>query len=309
MSSRHGRMRALIAAVAAVVATAVLAFVVAPAQAAAGQHTAVYYQTQYDGDRYVSPKAITDHGAPVSDVIVGALHLNSPTDVRLNDDAPNDPKFSQMWQDLADMQGKGVRVEAMVGGAAQGSFQKLDTEFDKYYPALKNVIDTYHLDGVDLDVEETMSLQGMERLIGQLRADYGPEFTITLAPVASALSGGGNLSGFSYEDLYRDKGSDISWFNAQFYNGFGEPSSTSDFDAIVNRGVIPAEKISVGALTNPANGGSGYVDVPTLQNTLRQLGEEHSSFGGVTGWEYFNARPAGGSDPWQWVSDVASALG
>lgn len=309
MSSKPGRIRALVAAVAALVATAVLAFLVAPAQAAAGQHAAVYYQTQYDDGRYVSPKSLTDNGAPVTDVIVGALHLNSPTDVRLNDDPVGDRKFSQMWSDLAAVQSSGVRVELMVGGAAPGSFERLDTQFDQYYPALKNVIDTYHLDGVDLDVEEEMSLQGVERLIGQLRADYGPQFTITLAPVASALSGGGNLSGFSYEDLYRDEGSDISWFNAQFYNGFGDASSTADFDSIVDKGVIPAEKISVGALTNSGNGGSGYVDVPTLQNTLRQLGEKYTAFGGVTGWEYFNATPASGSDPWQWVTDVASALG
>ncbi len=299
----------VVAAVAALAVSAVPAFAAEPAQAAAGQHAAVYYQTQFDGDRYVSPKSLTDNGAPVTDVLVGALHLNSPTDVRLNDDPPGDGKFSRMWSDLAAMQGSGVRVIGMVGGAAPGSFERLDTEFDSYYPALKNVIDTYHLDGVDLDVEEKMSLQGMEKLIGQLRADYGPEFTITLAPVASALSGGPNLSGFSYEDLYRDKGSDISWFNAQFYNGFGDASDTADFDAIVDKGIIPAEKISVGALTNPANGGSGHVDVPTLQDTLRQLGEKHTSFGGVTGWEYFNAEPADGSEAWQWVREVASALG
>lgn len=297
----------LLVALAAVVA-ALLTFAVLPAEAAGGRHAAVYYQSQYNGDEYVSPLALTDNGAPVTDVIVGAFHLNSPDDVRLNDDPPSDGKYSQMWSDLAAVQGKGVHVLGMIGGAAPGSFQRLDTEFDAYYPALKNMISTYHLDGVDLDVEEDMSLPGIERLISSLRADFGPDFLITLAPVASALSGGGNLSGFNYDDLYRDSGADISWFNAQFYNGWGDASNTDGYDAIIDRGIIPAEKVAVGALTNPSNGGSGYVEVSGLQATLRSLADKYSDFGGVTGWEYYNAQPASGSSPWQWVTDVASAL-
>ena len=90
----------------------------------------------------------------------------------------------------------------MVGGAAPGSFTRLDTEFDTYYPRLRDYITTYGLDGVDLDVEQPMSLAGMERLIDALRADFGRHFVITLTPVAPALSGGGNLSGFDYDALY-----------------------------------------------------------------------------------------------------------
>jgi chitinase len=241
--------------------------------------------------------------------VLAAFHLNGDGSVHLNDDPPSAGKFAQMWTDLARMQKAGVRVTAMVGGAAQGSFQRLDTQFDTYYPLLKSVITTYGLDGVDLDVEEIMSLAGMERLIDKLRADFGAGFVITLAPVATAMSGGGNLSGFNYEQLYRDRGSDISWFNIQFYNGWGSIANTSGYDAIVNRGLIPPQKLVAGALSSPNNGGSGYVSVTALSSVLTSLVAAHRDFGGVDGWEYFNSLPGGTAAPWQWAGTMATAQG
>ncbi|HWE29830.1 MAG TPA: ricin-type beta-trefoil lectin domain protein, partial [Polyangia bacterium] len=130
----------------------------------------VYYQTQYSGNTYVSPLPLTTNATRVSDIAVAAFHLQSDLTVHLNNDPPSDATFTQMWKDLATMQSQGVRVEAMIGGAAKGSFAGLDTDFADYYPLLKNIIDTYHLDGVDLDVEETMSLAGIEKVILQLRS-------------------------------------------------------------------------------------------------------------------------------------------
>jgi chitinase len=185
----------------------------------------------------------------------------------------------------------------------------LDTDFATYYPLLKNVVSTYHLNGLDLDIEENMSLGGVERLIDQLHTDFGSGFLVTLAPVATALSGGGNLSGFSYDQLYRDRADSIAWFNAQFYCGWGSLSSTSGYDAIINHGVVPADKVVAGTLTNPANCGSGYVDPGTLSSTLGALTSSYPNFGGVAGWEYFNSLPGGTSAPWQWAASVSAAMG
>ncbi|WP_306337470.1 glycosyl hydrolase family 18 protein [Streptomyces sp. KL118A] len=279
---------------------------------AAGKRVVVYYQTQYANDAYVSPLALTENRTGVTDVLVAAVHindLNGPhAPIHLNDDPPNAAKYEQMWRDLKTLRGQGVHVLAMVGGAAPGSFTRLDTEFDTYYPLLRDFIGDHELDGVDLDVEESMSLAGIERVISALRADFGADFLITLAPVGSALSGGGNLSGFDYDALYRSRGGDISWFNAQFYNGWGEMSTTSDYDAIIARGLIPADKVVAGALTSPANGGSGFVDMATLRSTLGALASKHPGFGGVAGWEYFNSEPGGTSAPWKWAAEVSAAL-
>ncbi|WP_250301604.1 glycosyl hydrolase family 18 protein [Streptomyces sp. A 4/2] len=280
----------------------------ASAQAAADHRVVVYYQTQFDNGSYVSPKELTDHDTGVTDVIVGAVHLNGDGSVTLNDNSPDDAKFDQMWSDLAAVQSKGVHVLGMVGGAAVGSFQRLDSDFDTYYPKLKNVVSTHHLDGLDLDVEEGMSLAGVERVIDQLHSDFGDGFLVTLAPVATALNGGGNLSGFGYDALYRDKGSSISWFNAQFYCGWGSLDSPAGYEGIVGHGVVPASKVVAGTLTNPANCGSGYVPMDTLTSTVSQLSKEYGDFGGVAGWEYFNSDPGGTAAPWEWAANMSSAM-
>jgi chitinase len=300
-------MRKLTAVLGAALVALLSLTLASPASAADSKRVVVYYQTQYDGGNYVSPLGLTQNGTGVTDVVVAAVHLNSDGTVHLNDDPPDAAKFDQMWSDLHQMQSQGVGVEAMVGGAAAGSFQLLDTQFDTYYPLLKNFLTTYGLDGVDLDVEENMSQAGIEKVITSLHNDFGPSFKITLAPVGSALSGGGNLSGFSYDQLYADEGGDIAWFNAQLYNGWGELTDTGSYDAIIEHGVVPADKFVAGTVTNPGNG-SGYVDMDTLQSTIRALVAEHPDFGGVDGWEYFNSEPGGPTAPWQWAAGVSTAL-
>jgi chitinase len=309
-STRFRALRRLAGAAAAcVTAAGTMALTTGTAAHAAGTHrVVVYYQTQYSNGTYVSPLGLTDNDTGVTDVEVGAIHLDANSVVHLNDTPPSDPSFTQMWSDLAAMQAKGVRVNAMVGGAAQGSFQRLDTDFATYYPLLRNLVTTYHLNGLDLDVEESMSLPGIERLIDQLRTDFGSSFVITLAPVVPDLNGGSGLSGFNYDDLYRDRGSSISWFNTQFYCGWGDLSGTSDYDSIIAHGTVPASKVVAGVLTNPANCGSGYVDVGTLSNTLKSLIAEYPDMGGVSGWEYFNSLPGDTGAPWKWAAAVNAAM-
>lgn len=293
-------------AVAAVLAAALGATPAHASTTADSKRVVVYYQTQYVNGVYVSPKALTDNNTGVTNVLVGAIHLDENA-VHLNDDPPESAKFTQMWADLHAMQAAGVKVSAFVGGAAQGSFQRLDTQFDTYYPRLKNLVTTYGLDGLDLDVEENMSQAGINRLIDQLTTDFGTGFIITLAPVAPALSGGGNLSGFNYETLERDKGSKIDFYNAQFYCGWGSMANTTGYDAIINRGVFAASKVVAGVVTNSANC-SGYVPLATLKSTLGSLVAKYPAFGGVDGWEYFNSDPGSTAAPWQWAREMTSAM-
>ncbi|MDJ1137088.1 glycosyl hydrolase family 18 protein [Streptomyces iconiensis] len=308
------RRTVIAAGVAGLVGTALTALPAAarPGGRAAGRRVVVYYQTQYTDGTYVSPLGLTENAIGATHLIVGAVHLNDVNGqhapVHLNDDPPGAAKYAPMWSDLKALRGAGVPVLAMVGGAAPGSFTRLDTEFDTYYPLLRDFLRQYALDGVDLDVEEDMSLAGVERVIDALRADFGAGFLITLAPVGTALSGGGNLSGFDYEQLYRDRGEAISWFNAQLYNGWGSMASTADVDAVLERGLIPQDKLVAGVLTDPANGGSGYVDMPALTATIRQLTRTYPDFGGVDGWEYFNSQPGGTPAPWKWAAEVSAAL-
>lgn len=102
------------------------------------------------------------------------------------------------------LQSNGVKVPGMLGGAHQESYTALDGEkagFEAYYQLLHEMIVWTGLDGLDLDVEEAMGLPGVIRLIDHLKMDFGQDFLITLAPVATAMRAQQNLSGFDYEAL------------------------------------------------------------------------------------------------------------
>ncbi|KAI0883357.1 glycoside hydrolase family 18 protein [Annulohypoxylon maeteangense] len=244
---------------------------------------------------------------PVTHVLIAAIHITDDPGVHLNNYPPENSLFDQVWSDAAQLQAAGVTVMGMLGGAAAGSYSRLDGDaasFEKYYKPLHDMIGTYNLQGLDLDVEESMSLSGIIRLIDRLKKDFGASFTISLAPVAAALTeGGGNLSGFSYFDLEKQRGSSISFYNGQFYYGWGDASSASDYESILDDG-FAANKVVLGLVTNPSNGG-GFVALDKQATVLQELTSENPTFGGVAGWEYFNSVPGGESAPNQWATWMA----
>ena len=168
------------------------------------------------------------------------------------------------------------------------------------------MVSTYRLNGLDLDVEESMSLGGVERLIDQLHADFGSGFLVTLAPVATALNGGGNLSGFSY-DSSTATGPAHRLVQRPVLLRLGLAGATSGYDAIINHGVVPADKVVAGTLTNPPLR-QRLRHPSTLDSTLGALTAKYPSFGGVAGWEYFISVPDGTGAPWQWASEVSAAM-
>lgn len=274
----------------------------------------LYYQTTHDPlGRPISllPLIHTQHIA-LTHLIVGAIHLHANHTLHLNDHAPHHPLFHTLWTETRILQSAGVKVLAMVGGAAQGSFARstLDARdphtFERSYALLRDIVKTYGLDGVDLDVEERMTLRGVVRLVRRLRADFGGGFVITLAPVATALVGRGNLSGFSYKGLEREVGREVAFYNAQFYNGFGWMGSGKLFDLVVAAGWDP-RRVVVGQLTSPENGG-GFVRHEVLGETVGALRRRYGEIGGVAGWEYFNAVPGGDRQPWRWAEAMTAIL-
>lgn len=203
------------------------------------------------------------------------------------------------------MQDIGVKVLGMLGGAARGTFARLDGSeelFEAYYVPLRDMIRKYRFDGLDLDVEEEMSLGGVVRLIDRLKGDFGGGFLVTLAPVAEALRGGGHLSGFDYEVLEGVRGGSVAWYHVQFYNGWGSLGGFGDYDDILRRG-WEVEKVVVGVLTNPGLG-HGYVEFEDLRRTVSAMAQFYPGFGGVMGWEYFNSRPGDEGAPWQWAGEL-----
>ncbi|KXX78928.1 Chitinase 2 [Madurella mycetomatis] len=273
-----------------------------------------YYQTHHtpSGQHISILPLVQKPGISLTHVILAAIHINEdPSALTLNDHPPSHPRFITLWAELRVLQASGIKVLGMLGGAAKGSFTRLDTEdeatFNQFYNPVAELIRTRSLDGLDLDVEEPMSLGGIIRLIDRLRADFGPSFLITLAPVAAALlSVEHNLSGFDYEALEVMRGAEIAWYNAQFYCGWGDCSNPAMYEMLLAKG-WPPEKIVVGLVTNPENG-SGWVPWNMLGNVLPLLAGRHPRFGGVMGWEYFNSLPGGKERPWEWASAMTALL-
>ncbi|OCL12738.1 glycoside hydrolase family 18 protein, partial [Glonium stellatum] len=269
-----------------------------------------YHQTHHKNDgQHISLRPLVSENTGVTHVIIAAIHLNeSYGDITLNNDSTSSPKFDSLWKDIKYLQASGIKILAMLGGAAPGSFTKLDgsdENFEFYYEPLLDVLRNQHFDGIDLDVEENMSLEGIIRLIDRLRTDLGSDFLITLAPVATALIGQPHLSGFDYETLENLRGNEISWYNTQFYCGWSKLPSMESYGEIAAKG-WPMRKVVVGLSTNPSNA-TGYIDLQELENALLTWGlPSENKFGGFMGWEYFNSLPGGLQQPWQWASQVST---
>lgn len=247
-----------------------------------------YYQTHFKNDKFVPIFPLVQSGLDLTHVIVAAFHLNEPAgNITLNDDPYLAPRNDMVWQEARALQNAGIKVLGMLGGASQGSFRALDGDtvsFNAYYGPLREMVVRTGLQGLDLDVEEEMSLAGIIRLIDRLKSDFGPDFIITLAPVVTALQNKKHLSGFDYEQLEKAFGNRIAWYNTQFYCGWGSMYTTDDYEEVLARGWHP-EKVVVGLVTNPKLC-QGWVPDSILQRTLGTLIARYPDFAGVAGWEY-----------------------
>ena len=272
-----------------------------------------YHQTlRPNSAQYVSMLPLVQNATGVTHIILAAFHLNAdPGHITLNDDQHDSPINDPLWAEVPIVQRRGVKVMGMLGGAAPGSFSCLDgpdqEKFEQYYCPLLDMVLEHGLDGLDLDVEEEMSLQGIIRLIDRLRQDLGDEFIITLAPVAAALLGIGNLSGFDYRELEQARAAKINWYNTQFYNGWGLAEDPRMYAAIAAQGWSP-QRVVYGLLTNPSNGSQGYVPSEKIGPVLALLVDRFPNFGGVMGWEYFNAMPGFQEKPWQWAVEMSLSM-
>jgi cyclin-dependent kinase len=215
-------------------------------------------------------------------------------------------------------------------------------KFEAFYKPLRDLIQSKHFDGLDLDIEEPTSIFLTTKLLKRLRSDFGENFLLTLAPVMPALlplkpylaafcyrllhpelppptplvrafikahllPSHSHMSGFNHFELESSEaGKLVSWYNVQFYCGWGDAGDERLYEAIVSSGWNP-RKVVLGVVTNPENG-SGFVDMDRLGRCVTKLREKYGdNFGGIMGWEYFNAGGAG--KPEEWVRHLAGLLG
>ncbi|KAL1961621.1 hypothetical protein VTN77DRAFT_1396 [Rasamsonia byssochlamydoides] len=277
----------------------------------------IYVQTfEYSNGTQVSLLPLLQQNTQVTHVILAALHINQdPGDITLNDNSPDSSYYDFLWPEVQQLQAAGIKVMIMMGGAAVGSYQRLASNFNAYYPPLVQILKNHSIDGLDLDIEEDVPLSGPLQLLQQLNSDMGTDFILTSAPVASALTTNGpNINNLSYFDLdaqatdsSRPNGKLINWYNAQAYNGWGDAGSPDTYTSIINSGWA-ASRVVFG-VPDSQNDGSGWVSLQTLAGVISTLRQDYSDFGGVFGWEYFDAGTNDNlNDPWEWVKTIGSDL-
>ena len=138
--------------------------------------TIYYYQT------FVGLNKLMNHIQDIDVIIVSSIHFgkdkNNKKNIYLNDNIPYDPIFNELWLETEKISAQGCATMLMVGGAGL-AYGELFSDFDTYYPLLKRlIIEKSWIRGVDLDIEEPVSIENTKKLINQLVNDFGKEFII-----------------------------------------------------------------------------------------------------------------------------------
>ena len=237
-----------------------------------------YYQS------FVGLKDILTSDTKVTHIHLSSIHFgtdkNNNPYIHLNDNPPNSKVFDSVWYELKKAKKLGIKIILMVGGAG-GAFQTLFSNYNTYYNLLKNLVYSKKdiIDGIDLDIEEQVSINNVENLIKTIKIDFGSNFIVTMAPIQSSMqSDQPGMGGFIYKDLYKSTGSLIDYFNVQCYYDY----SVNAYKEIINNG-YPVEKIVMGSISSQ--------DITQNINTIKNIVEIYPNIGGVFNWEYYDSPP------------------
>jgi hypothetical protein len=247
-----------------------------------------YYQTFCGLDK------ILVRNTPVTHIHLSSLHFgldeNYQQYIHLNDSSPYDSKFVDVWKDIEKADTFGIKNLLMVGGAG-GGYVSLFSNYVVYYNLLYGLIKSKpFIKGVDLDIEETVDINNVKKLINDLVKDFGEDFIISMAPIESSLQeDNSGMGGFCYKTLLNSKeGKYIKYFNTQFYSDY----SLNAYDKVITNGYDP--KMIVMGTINP--------DVfDTVLDVHKKYGEK---FGGVYLWEYTFAKP----DGYSWAKQIQDII-
>ena len=247
-----------------------------------------YYQTFVGLEKLKNKEDATN-------IIISSIHFGNDK-LYLNDNEPDDPKFNKLWEETREIPNNGVHVSCMIGGAG-GAYKELFSNFDLYYSKLQDfLISKPWIQGVNLDIEEEVSLENVKKLVKLIKSDFGEEFEVTMAPVSSAMENDiPGMGGFVYKDLYNsEEGKMIDYFNCQCYESF----TLETYKNIIENG-YPEEKIVMGMM-------SGQFKDDSFVKEVHKIKEEYVHVRGFYDWEYLDA-PPNKDDPSEWAKLIKTA--
>ncbi|KAI1266262.1 glycoside hydrolase [Xylariaceae sp. FL1019] len=261
----------------------------------------------------------TDNKTYATNVLMGAFGLLKNKTIGLNGENPAREANDWFWDEIKMVQDNGVKVSLWMRQGYQ-YLKKNNPTFEAYYAALNDTLIKYDFDGIDLDIEDAgsanaMTLEDTIHLIKRLRSDFGSDFIITLAPVSNALlSQSENVSKFSYQALEKQAGAEIDWYNAQFYGGSWKGLKTPAFyKRCIKEGGWKPDRI-VTTITTSSDftyplPRSSWVGLNETGPTIEKLVDQYADFGGVGGFDFYDAEPGGYAAPWEWSRWAARRMG
>lgn len=164
------------------------------------------------------------------------------------------------------MKAKGKKVVISIGGATAQVILHNTTEMNTFVSTMTNIINTYHFDGIDIDLENSTTLTGgtianpvdapiinlitgIKQLMTNFRANHNKKMFLTMAPETAYIQGGmsafGGIWGAYLPIVYALKDS-IDILHVQLYNSgsmFGIDhveyfQGTTDFIVAMTEAVI-----------------------------------------------------------------------
>ena len=93
----------------------------------------MYVQTFTTPDKQpLSLLPLLEQQTKVTHIILASLHLqDQPGHITLNDDPLDTPMYDKIWEEVKNLQENGIKVMALLGGAAGGTYAKLNGTDDE----------------------------------------------------------------------------------------------------------------------------------------------------------------------------------
>jgi hypothetical protein len=242
----------------------------------------IFYLNTYQNEMKI-------YNSYASHIHFGYFHFSN-LKLYLNKKDPNDEYFNEMWFDL------GIATEKNIKCVMVLDVKYMDIDYKYYYYQLKKFINNnYIIKGIDLDVENKISLENMKRLINDIKKDF-PDLLICISAV------GYSMCVMDIDTIYED-GKEWSYalFNKSieasyidYYNcAFNEDDFTIDsFQDMIDNGFQP-EKIVMGCYSKYFKNYDNYYE-------LRCISKNYSI--GGTFIKYFN------DSPYKWDLSVLLCL-
>ncbi|MDR0270446.1 fibronectin type III domain-containing protein [Paenibacillus sp.] len=180
---------------------------------------------------------------------------------------------------ISDIQAKhaqGKKVIISVGGEKGNvNLGSASPNVANFVDSMYNIITTYGLDGIDIDLENGMNVANLTSAVKQLQQRVGSGFILTMAPQTIDMQSAST----SYMQLYNNLKDITTVINVQYYNsgcmlgrdGKCYSQGTVDFLTALSdlslQWVAPSQ-LAIGVPAGSAAAGGGYVSPTVVNNAL-----------------------------------------